>query len=827
MKLLGERIYSMLAGWIYLIYAFLHAYYRMAETYLEDRLDKSSPYYKPISRMWRMVFRFLVFACIYLFVVETNFLFLTGEMPGIQELQDPKLAQGSEIYSSDGELLGRFYAENRIPVKSYKDLSPYLVEALVSTEDARFYEHSGIDLKAWVGVAKGIVLGGDRGGGSTITQQLAKNLFQTRVKKGFFKTGILGYIPLLNKFIYKSKEWVTAIKLERNFTKEEIILWYLNTVDFGSNNYGIKIAAQRYFNTTPDQLSITEAAVLVGLQKATWTYNPRRYIDKPLSENKSWQRRNVVLANMVRYGYLDGKEFAELAMSPIVLKEYTEVKSDSDDDYYKTAILKYIEKWAEENDVDLDLYRDGLKIVTTIDSRMQNYAQEALRESMRNTQRTFDYHIAGSQPWVDENKQVIPGFIDSLAKKTPRFKQLLANYQNLDSAWYHYKNDPHEFMAYSRNKEGYEKMYLSSYDSLAYYKHFLQAGMMTMDPVTGQIKAWVGGLNYEYFKYDHVNQARRQPGSTFKPFVYLAAIDGPRDLDPCYLLKDEYFEVEVEENGEKKLWKPRNADWTFSNREMPIKRGLIKSLNTITAKLTMLVGPDTVQYYAEKMGIKSSMKPVPSIGLGSFDVNLEEMVASYTPFINEGVHVEPLLIMEIKDRNGKLIHRFEPKTQRVIRKESALLMRNMLEGVIYEGGTGSALLWGEGEALLPKKDRYSPAYAGKTGTSSNHSDGWFIGMSHRLITGVWVGGEDRAIHFRSGEYGEGSKTALPIYRKFMLKVVKDPSLEEFRPIPFPKFEYEEVNKDFNCNYFFQPPADTTLVDSSLVVPVDSLAGINE
>lgn len=822
-KFLESPIYSKFKEYIDFVREYYLRLRNLVVNYVEQYFDKNTPYYQPIAKMWRYFFKGMFFVLIYLFIIETNFFFLTGEMPGIEELQDPKLSQGSEIYSSDGVLLGRFYAENRIPVKSYKDISPNLVHALISTEDSRFYEHSGIDLKALFGVAKGIITGGDRGGGSTISQQLAKNLFQTRVKKGFFKTGILGYIPFVNKLIYKSKEWVTAIKLERNFTKEEIVLWYLNTVDYGSNNFGIKAAAQRYFNTTPDKISVTEAAVLVGLQKATYTYNPKRYVDKPLKENKSWQRRNVVLANMVKYGYLKQKEFEELVKTPIVLKEYIEENNERDDDYYKTAISKYIMDWAEKNDVEIDLYRDGLKIITTIDSRMQTYAEDALRSSMKNTQRTFDTHLFGSEPWVDEHNQVIPGYLDTLARRSSRFKEMLAHYKNLDSTWYHFKNDKREFTAFSRNEQGFEKKNLSPYDSLDYYKRFLHAGMMTMDPITGHIKAWVGGLNYDFFKYDHVNQARRQPGSTFKPFVYLAAIDGPRNLDPCYMLKDQYFEVEVEENGQKKIWSPHNADFNFSNQEMPIKRGLIKSLNSITAQLTMLVKPDTVKYYAEKMGIKSPMEAVPSIGLGSFDMYLQEMVAAYSPFVNEGVYVEPMMILEIKDRNGKTIQSFETESKRVIRKESALLMRNMLEGVIYEGGTASSLLWGEGEELLPKKDRYSPAYAGKTGTSSNHSDGWFIGMSHRLITGVWVGGEERAIHFRSGDYGEGSKTALPIYRKFMLKLVKDPSLDEYRPVPFPKFDYEEVGKDFNCNYFFQAPADTVLVDTTIQeAPVDSI-----
>ena len=337
-----------------------------------------------------------------------------------------------------------------------------------------------------------------------------------------------------------------------------------------------------------------------------------------------------------------------------------------------------------------------------------------------------------------------------------------------------------------------------------------------------QIKAWVGGLDFKYFKYDHVKQSKRQAGSTFKPFVYTAAIDGPRDLSPCFTVEDSPYSLEIEENGEKKIWSPHNADGTFSYSLMPLKRALAKSVNTVTARLTNeFVGPDTVAYYAKKMGIKSPLKPVASIGLGSIDVSLYEMIGAYSAFVNEGIHVEPMIITEIKDQNGKVLVNFEPQAERVIKKESAQLMRYMLEGVIHEGGTASSLLWGDGAVLLPEgNNRYAHNFAGKTGTTSNHSDGWFIGMTQNLISGVWVGGDDRSIHFRSGALGEGSKTAMPIYKRFMIKVVNDPLLAMYKPTPFDKLDKRVVKKDFDCG------GGTSILPDSLQVSDSELDSLN-
>lgn len=822
-KVLGQKLYGRLEGVCQQAFAFYLVKRDQVQAYYDARVDKNSPYYKPIVRIWRIAGKTLLYALVYLFVIETNIFWLTGQMPSVDDLQNPKLSQASEIYSADGVLLGKYFAENRTPIRDYKLISPYLVKALVATEDARFYEHTGIDFQAWAGVAVGIVKGGDRGGGSTISQQLAKNLFKTRTKKSFTKTGLFGYIPGLNKLIYKTKEWVTAIKLERFYTKDEIILWYLNTVDYGNNAYGIKVAAKTYFNTSPDSLNIQEAAILVGLQKATTTYNPKRYDGKPLAENKAWKRRNVVLSQMVKAGYLKQSAYDSLAPMPIVLHENEESPYDGTGNYFKVAVAKEIQEWAKKNDMEVDLYRDGLKIMTTIDSRLQLHAEEALEEGMRSTQKSFDNHWTGQNPWVDETGKEIPGFIDSVAKRTEYYKALVRRYpNNPDSVWYQMKHVKRKMWVYSRNTLGEEEQTMSAIDSINYYKRFLQAGMMTMDPYTGHIKAWVGGLDFKYFKYDHVKQSKRQAGSTFKPFVYTAAIDGPRNLSPCFTVEDSPYSLEIEENGEKKIWSPHNADGTFSYSMMPLKRALAKSVNTVTARLTNeFVGPDTVALYAKNMGIKSPLKPVASIGLGSIDVSLYEMIGAYSAFVNEGIHVEPMIISEIKDQNGKVLVNFEPETKRVIKKESAQLMRYMLEGVIHEGGTASSLLWGDGAILLPEgNNRYAHNFAGKTGTTSNHSDGWFIGMTQNLISGVWVGGDDRSIHFRSGALGEGSKTAMPIYKRFMIKVVKDPLLAMYKPTPFDKLDKRIVKKDFDCG------GGTSILPDSLQVSDSELDSLN-
>lgn len=747
----------------------------------------------------------------YWFVVETNFLWLTGEMPDTADLANPELAVSSELYTADGKLLSKYYTENRTPVDTIADLPQHLIDALVATEDARFYEHNGIDPRAMAGVAVGMLSGSERGGGSTITQQLAKNLFKIRRKQGIARKGLLGYVPYLSKFVIKSKEWVTALKLERRYSKEEILLDYLNTVDYGSNAYGIKVAARTFFGKSPDSLSIQESAVLVGLQKATTTYNPH------LNPDRSKERRNVVLRQMAKYGYLTSAEADSIAALPLVTTDARLVQEQLNamgyEGYFKRYVSEYLTKWANDNEERLDLYTDGLKIITTIDSRVQAHAEEAVAESMKRLQRTFNSHWGRQNPWIYENGQEIPAFIDSVAKRTEYFKVLSKRFPNQpDSVWYYLKEVKRPVKVFSW--DGEKELELSAYDSIAYYKRFLQAGMVSMEPATGQIKAWVGGLDYKYFKYDHVRQARRQPGSTFKPILYAAAIDGPRNLSPCFTIRDQPFRKEFEEGGEKKIWQPQNADGYFSYSNMSLRQALARSINSVAAQLTDLVTPDTVVHYAKKLGVTSPLDAVPSVGLGSSDVSLYDMVRAYSPFVNGGYRVDPVLVLRVEDRDGNVVVDFSEGTEkpreRVLREESAFLMRYMLQGGLEGGGTSSRLLW-DFKGL--RSNERTGVFGAKTGTTSNYSDGWFMAVTHNLVTGVWVGGDDRSIHFR-GRGGEGAATALPIYKAFMERIVADPTLATYRPKPFPKPEQMglAVTKDYNCSYSYTPRAASDSTD---------------
>jgi penicillin-binding protein 1A len=790
-------------------FAALHTRYRRfndrTADWLDRRVDRTSPYFRVVVCLWRGLVWLLILAAVYVFCVQTNFLYLTGEMPETEELQNPKLAQSSEIYTADGVAIGKYFTENRTPVKDFKQLSPYLVKALVATEDFRFYQHSGVDFKALGGVLVGILRGGERGGGSTITQQLAKNLFKTRKKQGIARKGLLGYVPGLNKLVIKSKEWLTAIKLERNYTKEEILLMYLNTVDYGSNAYGIKVASRTFFNTTPDSLNLQQAAVLVGLQKATTTYNPM------LNPQNSLKRRNTVLEQMAKYGYISRHTADSVARMPIQLDINIEQPTAGSEGYFKRYIQDFLNKWADENDEPLNLYTDGLRIITTIDSRMQAHAENAVAQGMKQLQRSFENHWGKRNPWTDEDGNELPGFIDTVAQRSERYKSLTRHFPNQpDSVWYYFKNRKSKVKLFSW-KGDIEKE-ITPYDSIAYYKRLLQAGMMSMEAQTGQIKAWVGGLDYDYFKYDHVRQGKRQPGSTFKPIVYCAAIDGPRNLSPCDRRKDEPFEIEYEENREKKIWKPQNADRNFTYANMTLRQAMARSVNSVTAHLTDEVRPDTVIQYARKLGITSYLQAVPSIGLGSFDVSLFEMVGAYATFLNSGFYTEPLLVLRVEDRNGNVIKEFQAERRPAIREESAFLMRYMLQGGLQEpGGTSSRLLW-DFKGLPGGNDRYN-LFGGKTGTTSNYSDGWFMCVTRDLVTGVWVGGDDRSIHFR-GKIGEGAQTALPLAKLFMEKVFADKSLP-YKPkaFPTPKEMGLNVTKQYQCSPAYIPRRDSTDFES--------------
>ena len=774
---------------------------RRINHYLFGHLDESGKYYRFIRNLYKYSVWLVVLALGFYLQLRTNFLWLTGGMPSIEALQDPKMNQSSAIYSFDGELIGKFFTENRSAVDS-ADISPWMFKALVATEDKRFVNHSGIDLRRMASVAVGILIGdSDRGGGSTISQQLAKNLYNTRRKE---MRGVLYYLPGLGTLIYKAKEWITAIQLEKRFTKGEIATMYLNTVDYGNNAFGIKTAARTYFNKAPDQLDASEAAVLVGLQKATTYYNPIR------NPENSMRRRNTVLARLVQNGDLDAEEAEKQMEIPIKLSVNIEDAGDGLGNYFKVALARQIEKWAEQEDVDIDIYRDGLKIYTTIDSRMQVYAESAVETHMRMLQREFDAQWKSKNPWTYENGEEIPDFIENVAKRTRYYQQLEAKFEgNKDSIDY-YMNKPVPMKLFSW--QGLVEREISPMDSIRYYKRFLQAGMMAYDPYSGFIKAWVGGVDFDHFKYDHVRQARRQPGSAFKPVVYAAAIDGPLNLGPCDRREDKMLEFRWKEGGEEKVWRPRNANGVYSGAQLTLRSALARSINTVAVQLTDEMKPRRVIEYAKKMGITSPMEEVTAIGLGTSDVSLYELVAAYGIFLNEGMYREPILLYKIEDSKGKVLAEFRAAEHSALRPESAYLMQYMLRGNVEEpGGTGRRLF--NYNALF----RNGGQVAGKTGTTSNYSDAWYVGFTKDLVCGVWVGGDDRSIHFK-GSMGEGGKSALPIFGIFMNQVYSDKALG-YVSGPFPRPSVK-IEKDYlGCSSYASAETEG---DSLSVAELDSI-----
>ncbi|MDX5346225.1 MAG: transglycosylase domain-containing protein [Hymenobacteraceae bacterium] len=761
-------------------------------------------YQRVVKNLWKAFGFVFAFVLVYIFCVEWNVLYLFGQSPGLEHLENPRTDQASELYTADSVLIGKYFKENRSPV-SYSQLSPKLVDALIATEDIRFYEHSGIDPEAVISIFW-YTLQGDRRGGSTITQQLAKNLYKTRTENS---KGVLGHIPLVGTIISKTKEWLTAVKLERNYTKEEIITWYLNTVDFGSNSFGIKTASRTFFNTTPDSLTVEQAATLVGLLKATYMYSPR------FNPENSLERRNVVLSQMVKYNYLTQPQYDSLSKLPIELDYNVENHYDGPATYFRGAVGSFVQKWCKDNGY--DLYSDGLKVYTTIDSRMQAHAEAAVEKQMRNLQRKFYRHWDGKNPWVDEKDNEIPGFIEDAIKRTGYYRKLKKQYGKDQAKINQELNRPRKMKVFTW--DGEKDTTLSPLDSLRHYKHLLHAGMMTVDPYTGHIKAWVGGINYKYFKYDHVQQAKRQPGSTFKPFVYVAAID--KGYAPCDKIVDQRITINYVEKGENKSWSPTNSDWEYTGAPMTLRRAIGKSVNSVTAQLTEKIGWDTVVEYAHKLGIKSPLQSVPSIGLGPSDVSIYEMVGAYSTFLNNGFWSEPMYVTRIEDRNGNIIAQFTPKQKKVLSEETAWLMVYMLKGGMEEpGGTSQALweydLWKNGNEI-----------AGKTGTSSNHSDGWYMGLTKDLVTGVWVGGEDRSIHFRTSQLGEGSKTALPIYGIYMENLYQDKELG-YTMGRFPK-PTTKIHKSYYCPTPWprkqQDSLQVQLTEIKLDAELDALNGL--
>ena len=736
----------------------------------------------------------LIALIIYLGAVDLNFLWLFGKSPGFAQIKNPNTSSASEIYSADGKLIGKYFNENRTPVK-YEEVNPQFWKALIDTEDERFYRHIGIDFQGLFGAAKDALVGNDARGASTITQQLAKNMFRVRTQ---YSTGLLGKIPGIKILIMKSKEWIIALKLEMLYDKKDILTMYANTVDFGSNSYGIKTASKTYFNTTPANLTTEQGAVLVGMLKATTHYNP---ISNP---KNSLKRRNVVLQNMVTKGDLSKKQFDSLSIIPIKLSYSVESNYDGQALYFREAVANYLKDWCEENGY--DLYSSGLKIYTTIDTRMQKYAEEAARKQMKQIQRNFNNHWGKNDPWIDENGKVIPGFIEQIAQRQPVYKYLAAKYQNNPDSITYYLNKPHKVKLFDYDEGTIEKE-MSTMDSIRYMVRFMHCSMVAMEPQTGAVKAWVGDINFNSWKYDKVT-AMRQPGSTFKLFVYTEAMN--QGLTPCDKRRDEYISMKVYDKKKKEevTWTPGNANGRFSGDSIPLKSAFARSINSIAVRLGQEMGIKRIIDTAEKMGIKSPLQDEPSLALGSCDVNLLEMANAYSTIADDGKHHEPILVTHIVDRDGRQVYIAPNKAEQVIPYKSAFLVQQLLLGGLKEPGGTSQSLWG----YVGKHN--DTEWGGKTGTSNNHSDAWFMCISPKLVVGAWVGGEYRSIHFRTGALGQGSRTALPICGYFLQALLDDPNFKQYHG-KFGKPKDKDITSDmYNCpSYYQQARVDTTATDS--------------
>lgn len=726
---------------------------------LIDTIKNSISKLLNIKRPWfgkAVRYTWILFLCamlglpLYVYTVSIDLFGLFGGMPSLAEVENPENDLSSELISADGVSLGRYFRYNRSQVR-FDELSPDLVNTLVLSEDHRFYAHSGLDFPAYLRVAFGLLTLQPSGGGSTITQQLAKNLYTRNRDRGL--DGLiakLGRYP--RRIVQKTKEWIIAVDLERTFTKEEIIALYLNTAEFSSNSYGIKVATETYFGKSPDSLNLQESALLVGMLQNPTFYNPVLHPDNAL------KKRNEVLNKIYRSKYVltDREKYDSITAIDLGLKFKIQNQNEGLATYFRTVISAYLMQFCAERGI--DLWNSGLKIYTTIDSRLQKYAEESMQEHMKYLQGEFIKQWEGKNPWVDDDRQEIPGFLRLRIKQSDAYKNLVARYGEKSDSVRIMLNLKKPMTIFSWNGE--RDTIFSSMDSLAYYKRFLQSGLMSMDPTTGHIKAWVGGFNYKYFKYDHVKQGTRQPGSTFKPFVYGLAMES--GYSPCYVLEDISPSFQVSGT----VWYPPNFDGTRgSGEKMTIRQAMARSVNSITAQMMKALGEENVVEYAHRVGIESKLDAVPSLCLGVSDVSLYEMVGAYSTFVNNGIHTRPFYITRIEDKNGNVIENFVPKTRQAINDQTAYKMIYMLMGATEEsGGTSQG---------LSRELKIDNEIGGKTGTTNNASDGWYVGVTHDLVTGVWVGGDERAIHFPSWVFGQGTRTARPIWDKFMTKAYQD------------------------------------------------------
>jgi len=726
-----------------------------------------------IGRFW-ILFTSMLLLVILLFVgISLGFF---GAMPSFAELENPQNSLATEVISSDGELLGTYYIENRSNV-NYRDLSPFLINALLAAEDIRFEKHSGVDEKALFRVAYGVATGSTRGGGSTITQQLAKNLFPRKRNPS-----------TLDLVLAKLKEWVTAVKLERNYTKQEIIAMYFNVVAYGSQSYGIKSASKTFFNSSPDSLKLEEAALMVGVVNAPTFFSPVR------NPERSFNRRNSVLGKMHRYGFIDQYTYDSVKQIPLDMSRFGVLDhTRGQARYFREFLRGELKKWCANNfkadGTAYNLYEDGLKIYTTIDSRLQQHAEDAVREHLSlDLQPSFFKHWEGLSyaPFVFESDSMdreVEKLMERTMRRTERYRKLRNAEVTMDTIKMIF-DVPVPMRIFSW--EGMIDTIMSPMDSLRYYKYFLQSGLMSVEPTSGHVKAYVGGIDYNNFQYDHVTMGKRQVGSTFKPFLYTLAMQ-EGEFTPCSTLPNIQPMIRLD-NGD--VWEPDNGSDGTEGKEITLKYALATSNNWISGQLIKRYSPQSVIKVARKMGVQSRIRPVYSIALGSADLKLSEMVGAMNSFASKGVYVEPIYITRIEDKNGNVIARFTPKRNEAMNEHTAYLMLELLKGVVQHG-TGRRLGWAKYNLTHP--------IAGKTGTTNNQSDGWFMGIVPQLTTGVWTGCEDRSAHFRSLTLGQGANMALPIWALYMKKIYADSTLN-YHKEDFEKPHYD-MKINFDCDKF--------------------------
>ncbi|WP_247231915.1 penicillin-binding protein 1A [Telluribacter sp. SYSU D00476] len=748
-------------------------------------------YQRIIVNIWRLAAISLALFAFYIFAVSVNLFWLFGGMPDLKTLENPKNELASELISEDGKSLGKYFLENRAPIE-FDQVSPRLIEALLATEDARFIKHSGIDVRSLGRAVTGVMTGkSSSGGGSTLTQQTAKNLFETRTEK---YRGLLGDVPLVRTIIAKTKEWILSVILERKYTKREILMMYLNTNSFGNNTYGIKVAARTYFNKDAWNLDVHEAALLVGMLQNPTFWNPVRFPERALL------RRNTVLSQMVKYDFLGEEQYQAYKARPLDVNFTLESHNTGPAPYFreslKSTLKSWVEQYNEDNDTDFDLYTSGLRIYTTIDSRMQRYAEEAVKEHMKQQQQLFFDHWKGRDPWIDEEGKPMKGFIERAIRNSPRYISLKRELGEEEAM--KVMRTPYKMKVFSW--DGEKEVTMSPIDSIRYYKHFLRTGFMSMDPRNGHVKAWVGGINFRHFKYDHVRQGKRQPGSTFKPFVYVSALD-KNFLTPCSHVTDQPITFTLAD-GVPGSWTPKNSTGRYSYQSLSLRQAIGQSVNTVSAFIMKQVKPNTVVEYAHKLGITSKLDAKPALCLGTSDVSVYEMVGAYCSFVNGGYRTEPMTILRIEDRYGNLLQEFFPKANQELSSTVAYNMLYIMRGAVEDpGGTAQRL-----HSFGITKDN---EIAAKTGTTSNYSDGWFMGMTHNLVSGLWVGGEDRSIHFRTIAYGQGARIAMPAWAMYMQKVYADPSLVQYQKGAFNK----PADYKLDCGGVYFDPNDTYVAPS--------------